>query len=287
MIQQRCVEQAAAVADASLPQRFHRAPQARSSSDTGGSRFALGSLALSQYFTDRLLECHFGSIRMRSGCSATSSFANRCIDCGSAGVAQRVSICKLRPSAQPNLRSSWINVASPSVVQCPNAPPVRGREAMVARLSRGVSGMSPPAGCMIRRDTSCNAGSARSDRTGVLELPTGGFYERRLRRRGRRCSLFAMRSGVEAVLYPVFQASHCCTTPARVEISPQMYRLWRSYGARFSQSPSEPSPESPIWRALFRGYRGQRVRSGIGGHPSAVANFSVVRLSSPLAPSAP
>jgi len=151
-----------------------------------------------------------------------------------------------------------------------------GAVATVAWLSRGVSGMSPPAGCMIRRDTSCNAGSARSDRTGVLELPTGGFYERRLRRRGRRCSLFAMRSGVEAVLYPVFQASHCCTTPARVEISPQMYRLWRSYGARFSQSPSEPSPESPIWRALFRGYRGQRVRSGIGGHPAVPSPISAL-----------
>src|SRR6516164_1737347 len=41
--------------------------------------------------------------RMRSGCNATSSFAYRCIDSGSAGVAQRVSIRKLRPSNQPNV----------------------------------------------------------------------------------------------------------------------------------------------------------------------------------------
>jgi hypothetical protein len=48
-----------------------------------------------------------------------------------------------------------------------------------------------------------------------------GLYERRLRCgvRGRRCALFAMCGGVEAVLYPVFQASHACTTPAEAEIS--------------------------------------------------------------------
>src|SRR2546425_2330816 len=40
--------------------------------------------------------------RMRSGCSATSSFANRSIDSASAGVAQRVSIRVLRPSFHPS-----------------------------------------------------------------------------------------------------------------------------------------------------------------------------------------
>src|SRR5262249_45795236 len=43
--------------------------------------------------------------RIRSGCNATSSLANRCIESGSAGIPQRVSIRKLRPSTQPNLRS--------------------------------------------------------------------------------------------------------------------------------------------------------------------------------------
>ena len=42
--------------------------------------------------------------RMRSGCSATSSFANRCIDSAS-GAAQRVSIRMLRPSVHPSFWS--------------------------------------------------------------------------------------------------------------------------------------------------------------------------------------
>ena len=51
-----------------------------------------------------------------------------------------------------------------------------------------------------------------------------GFYECRLCRkvRGRRCALFAMRGGVQAVLYPVpvLRASHACTTPAKAENFP-------------------------------------------------------------------
>ena len=50
--------------------------------------------------------------RMRSGCSATSSFANRCVDSGSAAIHQRVSVRKLRPSTQPNFCSSCTNDAS-------------------------------------------------------------------------------------------------------------------------------------------------------------------------------
>ena len=49
--------------------------------------------------------------RMRSGCSATSSFANRCIDSAS-DVAQRVSIRMLRPSVQPSFWSPSRNAAT-------------------------------------------------------------------------------------------------------------------------------------------------------------------------------
>ena len=40
--------------------------------------------------------------RMRSGCSATSSFANCCLNSASSGLAQRVSIRMLRPSVHPS-----------------------------------------------------------------------------------------------------------------------------------------------------------------------------------------
>ena len=40
--------------------------------------------------------------RTRSGCSATSSLANCCLDSASPAVAQRVSIRMLRPSAHPS-----------------------------------------------------------------------------------------------------------------------------------------------------------------------------------------
>ena len=48
---------------------------------------------------------------MTSGCSATSSFANRCINSASAGVAQRVSIRMLRPSVHPSFWSPSRNAA--------------------------------------------------------------------------------------------------------------------------------------------------------------------------------
>jgi hypothetical protein len=50
--------------------------------------------------------------RMRSGCSATSSFANRRIDCASSGAAQRVSIWVLRPSVHPSFWSPSRNAAT-------------------------------------------------------------------------------------------------------------------------------------------------------------------------------
>ena len=52
---------------------------------------------------------------MRSGCSATSSFANRCIDSASSGVAQRVSIWMLRPSVHPSFWSPSRNAAIPGL----------------------------------------------------------------------------------------------------------------------------------------------------------------------------
>ena len=55
--------------------------------------------------------------RMRSGCSATSSFANRCLDSASPGVAQRVSIRMLRPSAHPSFWSPSRNAATQA---CPS-----------------------------------------------------------------------------------------------------------------------------------------------------------------------
>ena len=54
---------------------------------------------------------------MRSGCSATSSFANRRIDSVSSGVAQRMSIRVLRPSVQP---SFWSPSRNPAIRACPD-----------------------------------------------------------------------------------------------------------------------------------------------------------------------
>ena len=55
-------------------------------------------------------------VRMRSGCSATSSFANRCIKSASA-AAQRVSIRMLRPSVHPSFWSPSRNAAT---LACPS-----------------------------------------------------------------------------------------------------------------------------------------------------------------------
>ena len=54
--------------------------------------------------------------RMRSGCSATSSFANRRIDSSSPGAAQRVSIRMLRPSVHPSFWSPSRNAATRPVL---------------------------------------------------------------------------------------------------------------------------------------------------------------------------
>src|SRR5262245_59052233 len=48
---------------------------------------------------------------MRSGCSATSSLANRCLASASSGVAQRMSNRILRPSTHPSFWSSSWNAA--------------------------------------------------------------------------------------------------------------------------------------------------------------------------------
>ncbi len=49
---------------------------------------------------------------IRSGCSATSSLANRCLDSGSSGVVQRMSIRMLRPSVHPSFWSPSRNAAT-------------------------------------------------------------------------------------------------------------------------------------------------------------------------------
>ena len=67
--------------------------------------------------------------RMRSGCSATSSFANRCIDSASSGAAQRVSIRMLRPSVHPSFWSPSRNAATRPVL------PGRSRHSPSARRS--------------------------------------------------------------------------------------------------------------------------------------------------------
>jgi hypothetical protein len=49
--------------------------------------------------------------RMTSGCSATISFAHRCLDSASSGAAQQVSIWVLRPWVHPSFWSSSRNAA--------------------------------------------------------------------------------------------------------------------------------------------------------------------------------
>ena len=66
-----------------------------------------------------------------------------------------------------------------------------------------------------------------------------GFYERRFggRVRRRRCSLFAMCGGVEAVLHPVFRASHALQRRRRLKF-PSCKRVIREGTARACFGPS-------------------------------------------------
>ena len=89
---------------------------------------------------------------MRSGFSATSSFADRCIDfVVSPGVAQRVSIRMLPPSVHPGFRSPSRNAAiwvcipgSALIITYQHAdPPLRGQAAAPARQAAAGRERSP------------------------------------------------------------------------------------------------------------------------------------------------
>ena len=101
--------------------------------------------------------------RTSSGCRATSSFANRCIDSTSA-VAQRVSIRMLRPSVHPSFWSSFRKAAT---LACPSAsfsayaistPIRRTRSACCARAASGHAAAVPPSSVMNSRRLTSSIG---------------------------------------------------------------------------------------------------------------------------------
>ena len=94
--------------------------------------------------------------RMRSGCSATSSFANRCINSASS-AAQRVSIRMLRPSVHPSFCSPCRNAATSA---CPSGslsayaistPIRRTPSGCCARAASGHAAAAPPSSVMNSR----------------------------------------------------------------------------------------------------------------------------------------
>ena len=110
--------------------------------------------------------------RMRSGCSATSSFANCCHRLRVAGAAQRVSIRMLRPSVQPSFWSPRGTRRCGPVLpgrsrRKPISTPIRRmRSPCCARAAIGHAAAAPPSSVMNSRRP-----ITRSPRRRVTKLP--------------------------------------------------------------------------------------------------------------------
>jgi hypothetical protein len=137
-----------------VPSRLRKARDKAAADRIGNERETMGMVRVS---CSIIAVIGVLCVRMRSGCSATSSFANRCIDSTSPVVVQRVSIRILRPSAQPSFASPSRNAAmracptGSSAASGMSTPMRRIRSACCARPASGQTAAALPKSLMNLR----------------------------------------------------------------------------------------------------------------------------------------